>query len=138
MNAAVALSSGTAAIHLALRVLDVGEGDYVFCSNFTFVASATPILFQKATPVLIDSEASSWNMSPRHLAEALQEFDCQGVLPKAIIAVGLYGQAAHLKQLLAVADPYGIPIIEDAAECLGAFHYGDPSGSIARISAFFV
>jgi pyridoxal phosphate-dependent aminotransferase EpsN len=136
VKSAVAVSSGTAALHLALRVLGVEEGDVVFCSAFTFVASATPILFQKASPVLIDSESLSWNMSPIALERALEDARSIGKLPKAIIVVGLYGQSADMDPLLALADSYGIPIIEDAAESLGAKYKGVKSGTLGKLGIF--
>jgi dTDP-4-amino-4,6-dideoxygalactose transaminase len=136
VKSAVAVSSGTAALHLALRVLGVDEGDVVFCSAFTFVASVTPILYQKASPVLIDSEAQSWNMSAIALERALKEAQSIGKLPKAIIVVGLYGQSADMDPLLALADSYGIPIIEDAAESLGAKYKGVKSGTLGKLGIF--
>lgn len=135
-RAALAVSSGTSALHLALRVLGVGEGDVVFCSTFTFVASVSPILFQKASPVLIDSEDQSWNMSPIALERALREAQRIGKLPKAIIVVGLYGQSADMDPLLALADSFDIPIIEDAAESLGAQYKGKKSGTLGRLGVF--
>jgi len=136
VKSAVAVSSGTAALHLALRVLGVEEGDVVFCSAFTFIASVTPILYQKASPVLIDSEALSWNMSPIALERALKEAQSIGKLPKAIIVVGLYGQSADMDPLLVLADSYGIPIIEDAAESLGAKYKGVKSGTLGKLGVF--
>lgn len=136
VQAAAAVSSGTAAIHLALRVLGVSNSDTVFCSNFTFIASANPILYQGAIPVLIDSESDSWNMSPNLLRIALEEHYENGTLPKAIIVVGLYGQTANLRSICKLAKKYAVPVIEDAAECLGGEFEGSPSGSIADLSAF--
>ncbi|MDA9905497.1 DegT/DnrJ/EryC1/StrS family aminotransferase [Pseudomonadales bacterium] len=136
VKSAAAVSSGTAALHLALRVLGVEEGDVVFCSAFTFIASVTPILYQKASPVLIDSEALSWNMSPIALERALKEAQGIGKLPKAIIVVGLYGQSADMDPLLALADSYGIPIIEDAAESLGAKYKCVQSGTLGKLGIF--
>lgn len=136
VEAAAAVSSGTSALHLALRVLGVSNSDRVFCSNFTFIASANPILYQGAVPVLIDSESDSWNMSPNLLREALEEHNKNGTLPKAIIVVGLYGQTANMRAICDLAKKFGVPVIEDAAECLGGKFEGNPSGSIADLSAF--
>ncbi|WP_213585726.1 DegT/DnrJ/EryC1/StrS aminotransferase family protein [Paenibacillus sp. J2TS4] len=133
---AVALSSGTAAIHLALRLIGVGEGDLVFCSTLTFVASANPILYQGAKPVFIDSEPGSWNMSPQALERALAEHAAQGKLPKAVVVVNLYGQSADFEPLLAICNEYEVPIIEDAAESLGATYQEKRSGSLGKYGVF--
>src|SRR5690625_47125 len=129
-------NSGTAAIHLALRLLDVRSGDTVFCSSLTFVASVNPILYQGGTPVLIDSEADTWNMSPQALVRALEDAQKQGKLPKAIIVVHLYGQSAQMDELLAIGDAYGIPIVEDAAESLGSTYKGRKSGTLGKFGIF--
>ncbi len=120
---ALALSSGTAAIHLALRFVHVAQGDTVFCSSLTFIGSANPILYQGAIPVFIDAEPKSWNMSPAALERAFMDAEKSGRLPKAVIVVNLYGQSADMTPLLAVCDHYGVPMIEDAAESLGAKYY---------------
>ena len=133
---AAALSSGTAALHLALRILGVDKGDSVFCSTLTFVASVNPILYLGATPVFIDSEPETWNMSPRVLAEALAEAAVQGRLPKAVIVVSLYGQSADMDPLIDVCSNYNIPVIEDAAESLGATYKGRASGTLGKIGIF--
>ena len=133
---AAATSSGTAALHLALRVLGIGAGDLVFCSTLTFVASANPILYQGAEPVFIDSEPESWNMSPAALRRAFREAERSGRLPRAVIVVSLYGQSADLDAIRAICDEYGTPIIEDAAESLGATYKGKPSGSLGRIGVY--
>ncbi|WP_299204841.1 DegT/DnrJ/EryC1/StrS family aminotransferase [uncultured Amphritea sp.] len=133
---AAALSSGTAAIHLALRLLDVGPGDIVFCSSFTFIASANPILYQGASPVFIDSEPSSWNMSPMALERALEDFSTAGSLPKAIIVVHLYGQSADMDAIMSLCDRYGVPVIEDAAESLGATFKGKATGTFGKFGIF--
>ncbi|AIQ14804.1 DegT/DnrJ/EryC1/StrS family aminotransferase [Paenibacillus durus] len=133
---AVALSSGTAAIHLALVLLGVGSGDIVFCSSLTFVASANPILYQGALPVLIDSEPESWNMSPEALERALREYSSKGNKPKAIIVVNLYGQSADYARLNQICDEYEVPIIEDAAESLGAVCNGKMSGRFGKLGVF--
>jgi pyridoxal phosphate-dependent aminotransferase EpsN len=133
---ALALSSGTAAIHLALRLLDVGPGDTVFCSSLTFVASANPILYQGATPVFIDSEPKTWNMSPIALERAMQDAAMEGKLPKAVIIVNLYGQSADMDPLLAICDRYGVPVLEDAAESLGATYKGKSSGTFGKFGVY--
>ncbi|SFZ78875.1 dTDP-4-amino-4,6-dideoxygalactose transaminase [Chitinimonas taiwanensis DSM 18899] len=133
---AAAVSSGTAAIHLALRLLDVGPGDKVFCSALTFVATANPIIYQSAEPVFIDSEPSSWNMSPLALERALIDAKAEGRLPKAVIVVNLYGQSADMDPLLDLCNAYGIPLVEDAAESLGARYKSRPSGSLGRMGIF--
>lgn len=117
---AAAVSSGTAALHLAVRMAGVGFGDEVFCSTLTFIASATPILFQGARPVFIDSEARSWNMDPALLAEELDRSAKVGRLPRAVILVHLYGQSADIEPIRAACDRHGVALIEDAAEALGA------------------
>lgn len=133
---AAAVSSGTAAIHLALRLLGVGPGDDVLCSSLTFVASANPILYQGATPIFIDSEPDSWNMSPSALGRALQAGAAAGRLPKAVVLVNLYGQSADMDPIVALCDHYGVPIVEDAAESLGATYRGRPSGTFGRIGIY--
>src|SRR5699024_9414539 len=135
-NAACAVSSGTGAIHLALDVLGVGEGDLVFCSSLTFVASANPILYMGATPVFIDSEMDSWNMSPAALEKALKFHRMTNRLPKAVIVVNLYGQSAKMDQIVEICDRYGVPVIEDAAESLGATYQGQASGTFGKIGIY--
>lgn len=115
-----ALSAGTAAIHLALILLDVKAGDEVICQSFTFSASANPIVYQGAHPVFVDSERDTWNMDPELLRQAIHERMAQGKKPKAIIAVHLYGMPAKIQEIMAVAKEYDIPVIEDAAEALGS------------------
>lgn len=121
---AAALSSGTAALHLALKLAGVTAGDEVFCSSLTFSASANPIVYEGARPVFIDSERQSWNMDPARLAEALAARAKAGRRPRAVIAVHLYGQCADLAQISALCDKYEVPLIEDAAEALGASYHG--------------
>lgn len=133
---AAALSSGTAAIHLALRLLEVAEGDHVFCSSLTFVASANPILYERAVPVFIDSEPETWNMSPSALRKAFEQADMEGKLPKAVIVVNLYGQSADMDPILAICNHYQVPIIEDAAESLGATYKGRASGTLGRLGVY--
>ena len=126
---AVALSSGTAAIHLALKLVNVGQGDIVFCSTFTFAASANPIIYQGAVPVFIDSEPESWNMSTNALKQAFIDAERAGKLPKAVIVVNLYGQSADMDVITTICKNYGVPVIEDAAESLGATYKGKASGT---------
>lgn len=136
VRGAVAVSSGTAAIHLALCLLDVKKGDRVFCSSLTFVASANPILYQGAEPVFIDSEPETWNMSPMALETALVDAYREGKLPKAIIVVNLYGQSAKMDEIINLCDRYQIPIIEDAAESLGSRYRGKPSGTFGKFGIY--
>jgi len=117
---AAALSSGTSAIHLALILLGVKTGDIVFCQSITFSASANPIAYQGAIPVFIDSEIETWNMDPKLLKEALKDAKNNGKLPKAIIPVHLYGMPAKMNKIHSIANEYGVPVIEDAAEALGS------------------
>ncbi|WP_300454574.1 aminotransferase class I/II-fold pyridoxal phosphate-dependent enzyme [Accumulibacter sp.] len=133
---AAALSSGTAAIHLGLRILGVGQGDRVFCSTLTFAASANPIVYQGAEPVFIDSDDSSWNMSPLALERAFEAARKEGWLPKAVIVVSLYGQSADMDPLMSLCERYGVPILEDAAESLGATYKGRASGTFGRIGVY--
>ena len=131
-----ALSSGTSALHLALILLNIGEGDEVICSSFTFAASANPIAYVNATPVFIDSEYDTWNMSPVLLEEAIKDRIAKGKKPKAIILVYLYGGAAKVNEIIGIADKYSIPIIEDAAEALGATYKGKALGTFGEIGIF--
>jgi dTDP-4-amino-4,6-dideoxygalactose transaminase len=130
---AVALNSGTAAIHLALRVLGLQAGEEVLCSTFTFIATANPILYEKAVPIFIDSEPGTWNMCPRALETAIGDRLRQGRKPRAIILVHLYGMPARLTEILQIAGNYQIPVIEDAAEALGASYQGRPLGSFGDL-----
>lgn len=120
IQSAAALSSGTAAIHLALIILGVEAGDEVICQSFTFSASANPIVYQGAIPVFVDSETDTWNMSPEFLEAAIKARIAKGKKPKAIIPVHLYGMPANMNEIKSISDKYGIPIIEDAAEALGS------------------
>jgi dTDP-4-amino-4,6-dideoxygalactose transaminase len=133
---AAAVSSGTAAIHLGLHLLDVKAGDTVFCSSLTFVASINPALYLGATPVFIDSEPLTWNMSPEALSRALHDAKARARLPKAVIVVNLYGQSADYEPIVELCRQYGVPILEDAAESLGATYDGRHSGTIGRIGVF--
>ncbi|OZU88233.1 pyridoxal phosphate-dependent aminotransferase [Virgibacillus indicus] len=136
INDAAVVTSGTAAIHLALRLLNVGKDDSVFVSSLTFVASANPILYQGATSVLIDSEMDTWNMSPLALERALKDANEKGKLPKAVIVVNLYGQSAQMDELMEICDRYGVPVIEDAAESLGSYYKGRKSGTFGKYGIF--
>lgn len=132
----VALSSGTAAIHLALVMLGVGPGDEVICQSFTFAASANPIVYQGATPVFVDSEPGTWNMDPELLRQAIEDrLRATGKLPKAIIPVHLYGTPARMDEINSVASAYGIPVVEDAAEALGSEYNGSYCGTFGTYGA---
>jgi len=117
---AVALSSGTAAMHLALRNLGVGPGDEVIASTLTFIGSISPILFQGGVPVLIDSDRTSWNMDPDLLAKELESCSIHGHLPKAVVPTDLYGQCADLERIKRICEMYGVPVVVDSAEALGS------------------
>jgi len=131
---ALALSSGTAAVHLALRILGIKENDIVFCSSLTFAASANPILYEKAIPAFIDSDRETWNMCPIALEKAMEIYRKKNNLPKAVIVVNLYGQSADYDNILAICDAYNIPVIEDAAESLGATYKDKQSGNFGIMS----
>ena len=131
-----ALSSGTSAIHLALILLDVKNGDEVICSSFTFSASANPIVYQGATPIFVDSELDTWNMSPEYLENAIMDRMNHGKRPKAIIVVHLYGMPAKMKQIIKIAKKYDIPIIEDAAEALGSTYFNKPLGTLTQFGIY--
>ena len=133
---AAALSSGTAALHLALKLVGVGSGDEVFCSSFTFIASASPIAYLGAKPVFVDSDRTSWNMDPSLLADALAKRDQQGKLPKALVLVHLYGQSADIEPIAQICDRYNIPLIEDAAEALGATYKNTSPGTWGKAGIF--
>lgn len=132
----VALSAGTAAIHLGLVMLGVKSGDEVICQSFTFAASANPIVYQGATPVFVDSEDDTWNMSPRLLEEAIRDrIAKKGKKPKAIVVVHLYGMPAQMTEILSVAREYEIPVLEDAAEALGSEYKGKKCGTLGEYGA---
>jgi dTDP-4-amino-4,6-dideoxygalactose transaminase len=133
---AVAVSSGTAALHLALRYVGVESGDEVFCSTLTFVASANAILYLRAIPVFIDSERSSWNLDPELLTHALQERAKINQLPKAVILVHLYGQSADIDPIVDICRHYEVAVIEDAAEALGAEYKGRSPGTFGQAGIF--
>lgn len=129
----VALSAGTAALHLALIQLGVGQGDEVICQSFTFAASANPIAYLGAIPVFVDSEADTWNMSPAFLEEAIKDrLRKTGKLPKAIIPVHLYGMPARMDEIVQIAAHYDIPVLEDAAEALGSEYKGQKCGTFGE------
>ena len=133
-KAVVALSAGTAALHLGLVLLGVKAGDEVICQSFTFAASANPITYLGATPVFVDSERDTWNMCPELLEEAIKDRLAQtGKLPKAIIPVHLYGMPAKMNQLLEIASRFGIPVLEDAAEALGSELNGQKCGTFGEL-----
>ncbi|HEX6373499.1 MAG TPA: DegT/DnrJ/EryC1/StrS family aminotransferase [Longimicrobium sp.] len=133
---AAALSSGTAALHLALKLVGVGPGDEVLVSTLTFSASVNPILYLGGVPVFIDSEEQSWNMSPELLAHALHVRARRGRLPRAVVLVHLYGQSADVEPILDVCEHYGVPVVEDAAEALGATYHGRAPGTFGRVGIF--
>ena len=133
---AAALSSGTAALHVALRLVGVQPGDQVFVSTLTFVASVSPILYLGATPVFLDSERESWNMDPALLAEALDARARSGRLPRAVVLVHLYGQSADLAGVLAACERHGVAVVEDAAEALGATYHGGAPGTFGQVGIF--
>jgi pyridoxal phosphate-dependent aminotransferase EpsN len=133
---AVALSSGTAAIHLALRLVGVEAGDEVFCQDLTFVASANPIRYLGAKPVFIDSNHETWNMDPDLLEDALRRRASRNRLPRAVIVVDLFGQCADLQPILDSCRKYGVPLIEDAAEALGGSYKGRSAGTWGDVGAF--
>ena len=121
----VALSSGTAAMHLALRHLGIGPGDEVFAATLTFIGSVTPIVFEGATPVFIDADRESWNMDPGLLEAALEESSRKGELPKAVIPTDLYGQCSDYGRIFEVCGRYGVPVVVDSAEAMGAYYLED-------------
>lgn len=129
-----ALSSGTAALHLALVQLGVGFGDEVICQSMTFSASANPIVYQGATPVFVDSEPATWNICPVALEEAITDRIAKGKKPKAIIAVHLYGMPFKVDEVLAIANKYEIPLVEDSAEALGSTFKGQKCGTFGEFN----
>ena len=133
---AAALASGTAALHLALIQLGVGPGDEVLCSDLTFAASANAIAYVGGVPVFIDSDDATWNMDPELLAEELGDRRREGRMPKAAIVVDLYGQCADYDRILAACSEHGVPVIEDAAEALGATYRGKAAGKFGAMGVF--
>lgn len=128
-KAALALSSGTAAMHMAIKLLGIRASDVVFCQSLTFSATVNPVLYEGAEPVFIDSERDTWNMSPEALEKAFTKYEKMGKLPKAVIVVHLYGLAADMESITKICDKYNVPIIEDAAESLGTLYKGRMTGS---------
>ena len=133
---AAAVTSGTAALHLALKLIGVGSGDEVFCSTLTFIATASPITYLGAKPVFIDSDRTSWNLNANLFREALDKRAKLGNLPKAVVIVHLYGQSCDIDPILEACNIYEIPLIEDAAESLGASYKGRSPGSFGKIGIF--
>lgn len=132
-----ALSTGTSALHLALRLLGVGAGDDVICQSWTFAASVNPVLYRNATPVLVDSEDSTWNISPRLLEEAIVDrIALTGKTPKAIVAVDLYGMPARWDEILEIAGKYEIPVVEDSAEAMGSLYKGRKCGTFGNFGVY--
>jgi len=132
----VALASGTAALHLGLRLLGVGPGDEVVVPTLTFVASVNPIRYLGAQPILVDSDPATWTIDPQRVADLLHRRASENRLPKAVMPVHLYGQSADLDPILGVCARYGVPVIEDAAEALGTLYKGKPAGSLGAIGVF--
>lgn len=130
---AAALTTGTAAIHLALRALDVGEGDIVICPSLTFSATANPVIYQNATPVFVDSDYETWNMDPKALELAFEKY---GDKIKAVLVVHLYGLSTDMDKIMKICNSYNVPVIEDAAESLGAYYKGKHTGTIGELGVF--
>ena len=130
-----ALSSGTAALHLGLILLGVQQGDEVLCQSMTFSATVNPIVYLGATPIFIDSELDTWNMCPIALEEAIQDRIAKGKKPKAIIPVHLYGMPAKMDEIIAIANRYEIPVLEDSAEALGSAYKGQKCGTFGSLAA---
>jgi pyridoxal phosphate-dependent aminotransferase EpsN len=133
---AAALASGTAAIHLGLRLLGVGPGDEVFCPTLTFAASCNPIRYLGAEPIFLDSDYTSWNLDPEILQSALRDRAQKSQLPRAIVVVDLYGQCADMAPIMALAAEYNVPVLEDAAEALGATYRGAPAGALGDVGVY--
>lgn len=134
VKGALALSSGTAAIHLGLKLLGVGQEDTVFCSSLTFSASANPIMYVGATPVFIDSDPGTWNMCPEALKLAFEAAEKADRLPKTVIVVDLYGQSADYDPIIGICDHYGVPVLSDATEALGATYKDKKCGSLGKLA----
>ena len=126
--------SGTAAIHLAIRILGISQGDTVLCQSFTFIGSCNPVVYEKANLIFVDSEYETWNMCPNSLRDALEDCKKRKITPKAIIVVHLYGMPAKMHDILSIANQYNVPVIEDAAEALGSKLNNKPCGSFGRLS----
>ena len=131
-GAAAALSAGTAAIHLSLRLLGIGEGDVVFVSSLTFSATCNPIVYEKATPVFIDSEPDTWNMDPEALKKAFEKYPN----PKAVIVVHLYGTPAKMDEIMEICNAHNVPLIEDAAESLSSTYKGRQTGTFGKMGIY--
>ncbi len=136
VSSSLALSSGTAAMHLAIKYLGVSQGDTVFCSSLTFAGSCNPVCYEGGELVFIDSEPDSWNMSPIALEQALSNAKKESRLPKAVIIVNLYGQSADMDRLLPLCEAYNVPVIEDAAESMGAYYKGKNSGTFGYFGIY--
>ena len=132
---AVALNSGTAGLHLAMRLLDVGPGDEVICSSLTFSASANPIMYERAVPVFVDCD-ETWTIDPNLLEDALKHDTVRGKRPKAVVAVDLYGQCADYKAVEGLCQRFGVPLVEDAAEALGSLYGERSAGAFGRLGVF--
>ena len=135
-KSAAALVSGTSAIHLALKAIDMKKGDRIFCTSLTFAASCNPVMYEDGELVFIDSERDSWNMSPIALEKAFKNSEEEGKLPKAVIVVHLYGQSADMDRIIHICNKYNTPIIEDAAESLGATYKGRQTGTIGEYGIY--
>ena len=133
---AIALASGTAGLHLALRLVGVGPGDEVFCSTLTFVAAANAIVYQSGVPVFVDSDRATWNLDPEVLSRALRERAAVNRLPKALVVVHLYGQSADMDPILDACAEYGVAVIEDAAEAVGTLYKGKPAGTLGDVGVY--
>lgn len=133
---AVALSSGTSALHLGMILLGVGPGDEVICQSFTFCASANPIVYLGANPIFVDSEKDTWNICPQILEDSILSRISKGKKPKAIVVVHLFGMPAKMKEILEISTKYNIPVLEDAAEAIGSTYKGKSCGTFGRIGVF--
>src|ERR1039457_919234 len=131
----VALGSGTAAVHLGLRLFGVGPGDEVFCPTLTFAASCNPVRYLGAEPVFLDSDYATWNLDPNILEDALRHTRLEK-LPRALVVVHLYGQCADMNPILSLCQDYGVPVLEDAAEALGATYGNRPAGTLGDLGTF--
>lgn len=136
IKSVAALTSGTSAIHLAVKLLGITKGDYVLCSSLTFCASCNPIVYEGGIPVFIDAEPESFNMSPKALKKALEDLKVKGITPKAAIVVNLYGNSANMDEIKELCDEYNVKIIEDAAESLGSTYKGKMSGTFGEIGIY--
>lgn len=132
----VALNSGTSSLHLSMVLLGIGKGDEVICQTFTFCASANPIIYLGATPVFVDSEPETWNISPELLEDAILDRIANGKKPKAIVIVHLFGMPAKIQEIMSIASRYQIPIIEDAAEAVGSTYRGDYCGTFGDVGIY--